>query len=286
MKRFATSAVPAVLLAAATFAAPRLAHACSCFVDPIVVPAAGSSLPRDGAIFLGGWRTAGNPDGLRLVRLDDESSVSFTRDEIGAPAGGRAALWILRPAEDLLPGERYELRHDDEPQGPPITEFDVVAERTEVIGPPSVVPAGGHSSPPLTELFSTCSPSVFRDLELSPPGAVHTVFLGTAEPPLPTTGGVPAESIGAGRLARVGRQPCWANAPDAFPLGYVDVRVGTWDEAGNFTGWSSPTGLLFAPPGCTCQSSGTAHAVWPGILVLVVLVFTRRQRPVPNTRCN
>jgi hypothetical protein len=223
--------------------------------------------------------------GLVPELFDSQGALVETSESTLAVStwSGRGTLFVLTPTEPLTPGERYGVATSEQGLG----EFTVVA-------------GSDRDAPEIPELVdvertakstpgSSCGDEVRRlQLHYSSDTLVTLQFgdadeLGT-DPPSGEIGDLVLADAQGASFAYGG--PC-----DPWPVDdreRFQVRVGAFDEAGNFSGWSEPSS--FTRPrlddsflGCAAASVGRrALAPWlqwaAAALAVVGLLARRRVR--------
>ncbi len=185
---------------------------------------------------------------------------------------------IFHPEELLDPGV-YVARLSDRDA----TRF-TVADRIDDEPPARPTAAVTHASSDWEQspFLSTCGPWHGASLTLSTPaGGVDEMGEGDEARVVlqaSATNGLNVDELvgeaawfstlsGAG----VGRGGCIFNWPGAAPMASEDFLVGSFDVAGNFSGFSEPVHVQLPPPGCSCDAAGPlASSSPPATAALVV----------------
>lgn len=267
--------------------APRPVRACSC-ADPaasidLVQPADGAvGVPRNARVFLGGKQVLSS-DGFGekapASLLDDEGRAVPTRE---TEVRGGGLVLVLHPEAPLEPGGRYTVVV----AGQPLSRFTVGEVSDDVPpAPPRVVGVETHSSLDFLPLgvASSCGPDAGARFGLEGVAAFTLAVVGDGDTLDEANVSGEVSALDTDVVLSVGRFACDASWPDARPLASANVRFGTYDLAGNFSGWSDPRGVVLPPPGCRCDALGAATDDAPafglGLGLLVTAILRRRATP-------
>lgn len=253
----------AVFTLAGAAALPRAADACSCWWpgEGFVAPAMNArEVPPNARI----WVARGF-GGLRLVDVTDLEVEVQGRE--GALEGVDVGVSVFTPDAPLLPGHRY-VAYAGEGE---ITRFEVGGAPDEVPPPLPVALLEDVTveTPGLFGAFrgeTSCGPNdwAYATYRVTHEGLFVVVDrdeaaqLAAAEPSGTVT------TLAFEEHFALGRGACTFNWPEAEGGAKARVRFGTFDLAGNFSGWTDAEPLEL-PGGCSCTSAsaaGTAATAW------------------------
>lgn len=264
-------------LAASLSLIPQRSEACSCiengelFAAPVTDQ---PGVPTNTKIWTGGQF------GFPVEILDAERNpVAVTTTKIQGVDG---TITAHTPIEPLVIGQRYIIRVN----GLELSSFTVSVE-ADAVKPALPVESGreAHSEGGSFNPFggSSCGNDGSHWVNL-------TLQHNEAFTVVDTDGSAAIDEVGpSGKVTTVGFEKTiflgvnaclhnWAGAEDGDD---AQVRYGTFDLAGNFSGWSAPT-LLESPNSCTCVASRDTAFDRSGILVFgtgaLLLIITRRRR--------
>lgn len=262
----------------------RPASACSCmiqFTGPFdVAPGdATTDVPLNARVWVGGGMTMMSPDGQPLV-----DRALPTRLELMGPATGEvavntsvvsgtlrnASLTVLTPVEPLAPEATYGVFVGDElvstfttttstdAQPPPVPTVELVSSRTSI-----------EYFPGLN--CSSCPPSAFATVELSGERLFYVADFVDDQAFEPNEANGEVRVLTSDPVLEFGKGACGGNW-DAGPFSSQSFRVGAFDIAGNFSGWSEPRLIVLPGPGCSCGlvPEGSRSTV-PGVFALGLL---------------
>lgn len=260
-----------VVAAFAAVLAPSRAEACSCGFPLDVFPEDGAThVPTDARV----WAFGRKEDGQEVVfATADGTPVEFERTVITLPF---EALIVVSPKAPLEPQTEYDVT----------VQWNRVRFRTgngpSTNGPAPVVETGrvGYVH---EDWSSSCSPVYGATLMINPdPNRVLTlaVFEGTPAPEFAKPeGAVDVAFGGAGWPADAitfASGACHVSWPDAKKGDVARVRLGAFDLAGRFSGWSEPIAIAADrdgyPGGCATAGAGIAA------MAVVLAGVQRRKR--------
>ena len=268
-------------LASVLFAAPA-AHACSCAIGftEFVAPAQGASgVPSNTRIWVGVANLADALDpasGITLLDSDGEA-VGVTHSEITADLD---VLAVYTPDAPLAVGPYTVL----DTAGSVITSFTVGADSDDE-APASPLEIGREASSDARGPFptSSCGYADMVTIEVETDGLfVLANVEGADSLDVDAVAGSASQVAFDGTL-RIGKAGCTFSWADAEPSATTTVRLGTFDLAGNFSGWTEPDAVTLPPAGATGTGSGCSAAggASPGafafLFALGVLGALRRQ---------
>ena len=266
------TAVVVVALACSAYVQPARACSCGSFVVDVAAPADGArDVPRNTRL----WITPAIED--EDVLRDEAGAVVPTRRTVVESQGRLVA--VHTPLTPLVAGARYRIVRED--LAP--TEFTVGDDFD--VEPPA---------PPRVELVSTASSLFHACMGAVGPGesAVHlsvrhdgVLAVVAAGDGLvfdfdAVHGEVPAMTAEEDDVV-LGDGSCSSGWRGAGPLVSGTVHAGTFDLAGNFSGFDAGTRVTFPPPGCSCRAAPPVRAptrAAPAVVVVVVAVATMRRR--------
>jgi hypothetical protein len=239
----------------------------TCFEHPTVVPNVDVSAPSNSRIWFFGdpsdlcdepfvrELSVGGPQGTPVATTQSTVTVGTVRTHV---------VLIATPVEPLKVGARYNVEC-----GNARTQFDVSS------GP-------DLEAPPLPALEETHSSGDVVIMKLDPPADLVVVDVnGAADIDMVALEGS-VSSLYSGLSIHIGHRRCDPNHD--FDDGSAEVRLGTMDLAGNFSGFSAPfeveePGCSIAPPG----GDGGRSAPW-GVLGLLGLAVVRWRAGRPSAR--
>lgn len=289
----------AVLVVAAAVHHARPAAACSCiFRDEVQL-----AFESPQAI---------TPRGLVWLRMsksveDLSTSVAFAGEILlVGPSGNEVGvtdrlLWggvALQPDEPLELGSRYQVvsRVPD----PFVPDVETRIELGEV----DVVRSSGAPAPPSVTRVQSMSgvdtlpgyDILFGNSCTSSTGTVNAQFHLASDAPFtvistepdPRDPDFPWDSRVSGgsfdNYLTVGNLGPCAGGISPPPMSQMQVRVGAFNNDGDFSGWSEPITVQFPPPGCSCSAQ---QAPSPGLpifgFVAVLLLIRVVRRPIENS---
>ena len=260
------------------------AHACSCITGwgDLVAPQPGADdVPVNAKVWIGGsnWSNGGgDSDRLRLVDEAGED-VDIAITEIW---GDGQVLAVLSPGALFDTGRSYTVMNGE---AEVLSSFRVGDD--EDIDAPAVpveVSRVASSDPRGPFVPSSCGHSDIVQIEVESEGLFVVANI-TGEDSLDTgaLSGEASQMDSEGTLF-IGRAGCTFSWPEAEPGAGTEVRFGTFDMAGNFSGWSAADAVVLPQAGSTDGPAVSCSAVAaraPGSLALLLALFglagTRRR---------
>ncbi len=246
-------------LAALALAVPRAAEACSCslpIADASLLPADGAvDVPLDVHFYLGehlgacGEEVCDEPR-RTLALFGPDGRVPLVRSQLGLLRPEGAALEVFRPEAHLAPRTTYRL---ESPDGPSFTTGDGLAPAVE--RPPRIV----RRIPFLvsSDEGGTCGPEagVELELELAPGTAVVVADRGHSRRWVDGPGGF-FDDVTTEAKVTLGYHLCLESWPQAREGACTELRLGAYDLAGHFSGWTDRTEV--------CVTAGVGDPVLRG----------------------
>lgn len=268
----------ALLLAGLAVSSPSPAEACSrSFGSGIVLPEMrATDVPRNVTLFLGNGHIGDATEAEVIERFDlldpDDVPVPFTVTSLSSPESLR--LLVVRPAELLAPGTQYRLAAESS-NALVFTTGDDVDE--EAPSPPVETGRTTRSVVLAPGVVNTCvdgSEYEFAILDVESDGALVVLNIDdrTTLDELALDGRVGQFTEDAFVMINA------SNWPDIAPSATTRVRLGAFDLAGNFSGWSDPIEVTLPPRGCSCESSIVDARASAWTLAALLGVAPRRRR--------
>ena len=259
-----------LVAATATFvAAPSFACSCLFGWSEFVAPADGAAgVPTNAKIWIGGshWGAGeGNPAELRLVDSAGEE-VEVALSEMW---GDSQVLAVLSPSAPLEVGASYSVLKQG---GESLSTF-VVGEGEDVEAPGLPVETGREASSDARGPFppSSCGYSDMVVIDVQSDGLFVVANI-TDEDALDTEAlSGEASQMGFEGEIRMGTAGCTFSWPGAEPGATTEVRLGTFDIAGNFSGWTEDEAIALPLAGTTTTGSScsAATSATPGVFALL-----------------
>jgi hypothetical protein len=254
-----TFVVAAVLHGVLLGGVPSALALSECIYDPNLfdAPMGNETVPTNTRVWL--WS---DPDQAFRVEVEDGTPIALFVSLIAARAVRGEQFVVLTPVVELEPETDYFVFEDGE-------DARAGAVLTFTTGE-----AADHEAPGLPGVLGQSANSGFAELNLSSTGLFEVVrFVGDDDLDVANVDGEVRAIDHYGRL-QLGRPDCWRGWDDA---GYEtqEIQLGTFDLAGNFSGWGEPV-LLEADPACgRCSNLGAASG---GGSWLLLLLLSRRRR--------
>ena len=238
------------------------AQACSCAAQEteLLVPADGDvDVPTNARIWVGaatfGGFDAGDAEMLLVLRDSAGDDVTVTFGEVW---GNNQLVAVLTPDEALLPGETYAIELQDS---------EVLGTFSVGDGPDDTPPAipvetdrHAEVSERVAGMESSCGPTDIVEITVESEGfLVVANITGMDDLDTDAVDGHVSDVTLDGVLV-LGSAGCIWSWPDAEPQASTDVQWGTFDIAGNFSGWNTPATIELPSAGCSCNASGTGSA--------------------------
>jgi len=277
-KRLSLVALAALASSAMAHAlVPSKASACSCLGSDIVAPRNNETVPTNARVWvkLASWQLDNSPDATLIIEPDTATVGDFSDIQL---TGG----WILRSyaIDGLAPGSNYTASWQAEwgiemsvqftvgnsaldaaPAVPTITRCEEDKEEESLFGG-----------------ISSCGEWHKMDIDISAPGAAVVVALRSGDGELDgvtRTGKVTSAAnfmFEGDSMFRtyLGTAPCGPTTWD-IDQGSTSVKVGSFDIAGNWSGWSG-NGKVVAG----CEGGGTPSTPLGLALALLLVAVTRR----------
>jgi MYXO-CTERM domain-containing protein len=256
---------------------PRVAEACSC-IDPmqstsLVAPADGATdVPVNARIWVGSGQMppltdeqTGQPKEPAVQLLDDQDQFVVGTQSIIQSTDG--LVYVFTPAQPLGAGRTYRARAN----GAGIAAFTTGSGTdTEAPAVPSVVSEDSDAAP--NREGPACGPSYWVRYELKTDGILTVADRDGTSTLNPEALSGTVTSLEQGTAFQLGRNACVDNWPGVKSGDTGQVRFGTFDLAGNFSGFSQPREATI-PYGCGC-SAGAA----PGSALVLGLAMLARRR--------
>lgn len=261
---------------------PREADACSC-IDPkdsisLIAPEDGATeVPVNAKIWVGGGRVqreyneqTGKMEASPIELLDNQDQlVEGTKSTLEAADG---VVYLFKPAVSLTAGGTYRVR-----AGETVLSTFTAGSDSDTVAPaiPTVLSEDGKSNPESLFGQSSCGPSFWVKFELKTEGILNVVDRDNTSALDTQAPSGTASSIEATPSVWLGSSGCTTNWPDATSGASAQVRFGTFDIAGNFSGFSAPREAEIPSSflGCGC-SAGAA----PGAALMMGLAMLMRRR--------
>jgi len=278
----------------AVLSAPGSALACSCAPGntDFLAPADGSSgVPTNTRIWVGGMHLGGTPQSAEelttsppvILQRDDGTQVGLTA---GLIEGNNDLIAVFTPTVELSPEAEYSLLkesyslNDPAPVFETLTTFTVGSESdTESPLIPDELSRSASASPRIPGQVSSCGPTDMVDVLVETTGQliVGQVSDGLEFDPAELNGSVSELSFD-GEL-EIGMAGCQWSWPDAEPGASTELHWGSFDLAGNFSGWTEPTEITIPPAGCSCsaQGGGTPSGALAIFAFIAVAGWSRRK---------
>lgn len=264
-----------LLVVSAVLAAPRIAQACSCYSpgDDFVAPVDGATdVPVNARIWVGSrWSSP--------VLTDDEYGdvVPTTETLI---EGNDTEIVVLTPIAPLVPGTRYRVEGVRATIFTVGTSTDTTAPTipTELSREPRVEhvgwdPFGGESSCGEADHVSV-------SVQLAHDGVLAVVDADGATDldPAQLSGGITSAAFPT--RVTLGRGVCLHSWPEIEEGTTARLRYGSFDLAGNFSGWSEPADVAIPSAGCGCTTTSADSDTSATLAALTALlgVFVLRRR--------
>jgi MYXO-CTERM domain-containing protein len=275
LSRFTVGVVGAAL--AASFLVDMSdASACSCSGDPNVRPGIQDVVPVNTKI----WLTNNYVCSAPTLRDDSDNMIAVTSHVL------EPDIIVLSPDQALDMGATYFVHCE---AGNQVAQFTVNAPADDEAPMLPTFVVGGYSRS--TGSGDSCGGHEWVELEVEHDGDLTLLDVaGLADiDPVALSGSVVDMSVWVDDIYRVGEMACtdnWSFADDG-PLD--DVRVGSFDLAGNFSGWSTPESIDVdelssqgddAASSCACSVPGPTNSSGAAWLTLAALALgsTRRRR--------
>jgi MYXO-CTERM domain-containing protein len=268
----------AILAAAAASAllCSTPARACSCvWGSDLLAPADGEvGVPTNARIWLGarrlGWWALDSTAPPTVSLENDQGTVPAARSVL-ASAGD--SLTIITPAQELQPSTAYRILADSRLLGSFTTGAGPKLDAPAV---PVEVERLTYASGPFSGT-SSCGSTNSVYLRIRSDGLIAVLDKDGASTLDPAAlSGSAADVSTPKELIGLSSGLCRRNWPGAGWGDSASVRLGTFDIAGNFSGWSEPIEVSIPLVGCGC-SAGAGPA--SGLLVLAGLgALARRGR--------
>ena len=252
-----------VLVLCAATPLPARALSCAERFWGVVLPGPGSQAPRNTRVWLG---ASHRPQDYRWMDATG-ATVAFSVTHLQV---GSQFLDMLTPQDLLQPAMRY--RVDRCPQnGLPCQEATSFTTSDAVDNEPPPLPNARRTG---TILEEDDENGDSRFVQFAVSGDVLVVAdadrAGGDQPLSPTARLADASSTGA---MSIGSGPCFKSFEGASAV----IRFGTFDLAGNFSGFGDPVRVV--KPGLDgCAVHGSQHLGWFGVLA-VMLLWRRRKQP-------
>ncbi len=276
----------ALLSSAAFLAAAPDAQACSCLegFTEFAAPSDGAvDVPTNAKVWIGGafFGSNGDPNQLNLVDGAGQP-VDVVRSTM---RGDMQLLAVLTPDEELDQGGSYTVLDGG---GSVVTTFTVgFSSDVEIPAIPEEVGRQGHSDQRAPTPPGSCGFSDLVTLQVASEGLF--VVANVAEANGLNTDGVQgiASQMAFTDQVEIGRAVCMFSWPDAEPNAATEVRLGTFDIAGNFSGWTDSAAVQIPQAGfdedgniaisTTCSSAGEVSPAAAALLLVgFAAVFARR----------
>jgi MYXO-CTERM domain-containing protein len=254
------------------------AHACSCAAGPNIRPNQQDIVPLNTKV----WLTASDNGFCSEPTLSDTDGNVIAATAYSLEPG----IQVLSPNELLVMGSTYyvDCNPDDEWHE---AEFTVSAPVDDEAPATPSFEIGEYSRS--SEGGDSCGPHEWVALEMQHSGDLTVLDVaGRADlDPVALTGSVVDMSIWVDDTYRIGEMACTGNWNFAEDGPLNDVRVASFDLAGNFSGWSTTTSIdidaLQDDPndeeasGCACSTIGPKPGGAPWLpLAALALVAARR----------
>lgn len=240
----------------------RSAEACTC-----IQPGYGYVAPMDGAVDVPTntkiWSALSQ---ATLREVATQAAVSGVTTQIESFEG---SAYVFTPGAPLTPGATYEVSVDGRS-----SRFTVGrAADTTPPGPVQVTERRHTSTEGWTGFVGgqdTCGERGARNIQLDlvGRGALTVLDLDRTSDLDPDTASGGASLIVYSDTAAIGYGACFSNW--RFEQDAVGVRLGTFDLAGNFSGWSEDEQEFAPTAGCTCTQPGDRA---PMVFVVGLLGF-------------
>lgn len=275
--------------AAAVMLLPDIARPCSrrCRRPSVLMPAADATdIPLNARIWIGEEELSGRSAvawGLthpRLVDTTTDVEVPLKESVLQSDSG---SVLVYTPESKLLPNHTYRLDGDDQT----VLSFTTgTTEDTTPPEPPRVLSEEFISDAADFELFeSSCGSTstygaryslaftgLVAVIDVRHRADIPTEFGDISVPGLVTPG------TNAGEATIFVGTPAWCGGVQVSPGSQTELRFGTYDIAGNFSGFTDPLPVKI-PSGCGCASGSEASSV---LLLGMALLHWKRKRAAPT----
>jgi len=257
------------------------ASACSCAfnITDLLVPADGTmDVPTNARIWIGAATYDGDDvgDAEVLLRLRDAAGddVPVTFSEVW---GNNQLVAVLTPDEALLSGETYSIELADSE----ILGTFAVGDTADDTPPdiPAELDRHAEVSDRVAGMETSCGPSDLVEITLDSDGVLVVANItGADDLDTDSVDGM-ASDVAIDDVLVIGSAGCTWSWPDAEPQASTDVQWGTFDIAGNFSGWSAPTTIELPAAGCGCDATGagSAPSATLGLVLLLATLFRLRR---------
>jgi len=277
----------ALALALALAGAPSVAEACSCLGDHLESwPEDGATeVPRNAKIWLGAVaRSSLAEEALASEDLFEligpEGDVAITVTEIDSRSYGDieelSGLWVVSPVEPMMPGLHQLLGGEGPRFGLEFTVGEMSVDEAppvpEVVGKVYSVSGGrGLWCPEETRMVTLdlAEPADLLVVEQEGGDVLDTEAL---------AGGVADAAPTGDNTFSFGRGGCVYNWLDAERGDDTRIRLGAYDIAGNFSGWS-PWIDVNISRGCACSVRSDDPRRASALVFFGVLLLSRRRAP-------
>ena len=270
----------------ATAAASDDARACSCSLTPaigapVLPPDGAVDVPTNARVFVGGELThvdetgrvvdVPRPVALRAGDVDVATTTALLTSRAGA------VVTVVAPTERLAAGARFDVVVD----GAVVASFTTGADGDD--SPPAVpVVERATATSTMNDVpfvaSSSCGDGSHAQFTLRSEGVLDLLDnQGGDEVDTETLAGE-ATHVGPAGAAWIGAGACAGNWDGARPLATTQVRFASIDQAGNFSGWSTPRDVVLPVAGCTCAATGTTSSTSTGAAATIALAVLLRRR--------
>jgi len=274
-------AISTALFAAVTGLAGT-AWACSCAFNhtELLAPADGAEdVPTNARIWVGaqtfGGQDVDDAEMLLVVRdgAGDEVAVTF-----GEVYGNNQLVAVLTPDEPLIPDETYSIELLDSGevlgtftagQGPDEDDPDVPVE----------LERHAEVSERIANQMSSCGYTDIVEITVDFDGVLVVANITGMDDLDPGAVDGEASDVNLDGVLVIGSAGCIWSWPDAEPQATTDLQWGTFDIAGNFSGWSAPTTIELPSAGCGCDATGSNSGPGAALgLALLIACWLRLRR--------
>jgi len=264
--------------------APALSFACSCMQPGstnFVAPADGAvDVPTNALVWVGGAFTGGLFDGAERFAIEVVSADQVPLPGVeGRLHSNMDLIDVFTPDMLLTSGTRYEVRvgeqvvstfttgDSDDTEAPPMPQETERFRWSRLAQPPGFQNSCGGAASYGFSFTYDLGDGVIAMIDHDGLADVDIDLIEGSVPSL--------TPFGSGSLSRGGG--CGgSNWDNAAPGVSTDMRVGSFDVAGNFSGWSEDESITIPPAGCSAAGS-SAPVGMLALLMLSGLIGVRRR---------
>lgn len=266
---------------------PSEADACSCAAptrDPqIVAPLPDATeVPLNAKVWIGVGHTGDTPAFANKTITLREVSGAHVATTASVLAMRYAAVQVLSPAAELVASTTYEVLVD----GESLAQFTTGTTRVETTpSRPSVISSTPSFYEP--EGYDSCGPSYGESFKVQSDNVLTVMVQDTSEVDTTALSGGATQLLFSAsnqidaeyRSPMIGMSGCFTNWSGAGRGASTNVRFGTFDIAGHFSGFTDALDVKIPdPPKKNTNSDSGCHTAGAGALMLLGLLARRRSR--------